>query len=132
MSWAMLTNSELCALGSAAKATMLDRGQRGVPVYSDGPEPGPASWEWGMDTPCGIEIHGGGEGGDATQHAPGNTATLRLPLDVEIASVDRWRVTRRHGRPLEAPEVWAVNGAPQAGISAQTVELVKVTGVSVK
>lgn len=76
---------------------------------------------------CGLEhlnpreVHGTGQ-------VPIIDARLRLPLDTEIDTRDRIRITYRFGVALTTPERYEIIGQPRRGPSGLVIDLKKHTG----
>lgn len=53
-------------------------------------------------------------------------AELRISVDVQVDSLDRIQITKRHGTSLASPETFRVIGQPKLGPSGQVVMLKRV------
>ena len=78
---------------------------------------------------CGFKPTNAGEVRDGSQ-APLHDATLRLPVDTDIKTVDYIELTHRHGTALDPLEYYAVIGKPELGPSALVLRLKFITGNS--
>ena len=117
-----------------AEAIMRDHCQLGTPTQpDDGPEPGPSSYTWGGELPCGFQFLSPDDvtAEGAGQHVPTSDAVARLALSHTITPDMRFRLTRRFGDVLTTPIEFTVSGDARRGFAAQLISLERVTGGSI-
>lgn len=121
----MLTASELDGFEETANASMLDTCvvQTATIVYDSVGGAG-SVWADGSTTVCGV--HFSSERRPETVELAGVRydvdATIRLPLDVAVTTLQRLKVTKRATRTLLDPWTFEVLGIARQGQSANVVK----------
>lgn len=121
--------SELSAMQAAQEAGMMDVGvilhhvdgatdAYGIPVDT---------WVEGSVTVCGYDgrrhIETGVPGGTGATQVALTDGRLRLPIDADVSTLDRFRLTERFGVMLETPILYEFIGETRRGPSGLLVDV---------
>lgn len=121
----MLTANELDGLEATANESMLDTCvvQTATIAY-DSVGGALRTWSDGAVTACGVRFTS--ERRPESMELAGVRydvdATIRLPLDVSVMTLQRLKVTKRAGRALLVPWVFEVLGIARQGQSANVIK----------
>lgn len=113
--------AELDLMRGAQEAAMPDTCQIGhYRAFEDDYNAPRAEYQWGGYLSCGVEELDPDEVQDEGEVVVID-AVVRLPIDTDIESRDRVRVTYRHGEMLDVARTFEVVGPPQRGLSGLVV-----------
>jgi hypothetical protein len=120
---------DIAKIQAAARGLFRDTCQIGVVTLTDSNDPTAQTWTYGAEMLCGFDASASRETVDGAE-ATITDGIVRIVPGIAVNPGDRIQVNSRNFAELDTPEVYAVVGAPRAGLAATLCKVLRVTGAS--